>query len=348
MSARVRETGAVFTRNRILIFAGVLVVVIGGTALLLVTRPTAKAPVRSGVLGLSTKNGATAPPSPASSSAPTPIPAPTPSPTVATNASSPATVTSNAPATSNAGQPSGPPACTTVARFATLQVGFTSYLQNATVQATTTILNQGPTCVLTNNTVTANFLASNGTTMHTQTVAVTSNSTWTSNQTLSAVVSWNLQNCATSPCTLQSPGTYTAAVTWPGVKTLNESFNVISLSECQAGDVAVGMTTRTVFSSHQLVTVNGTLTNISNHSCSPDQSTSVIIKDHNGNVVFGEGLDSNSQTWNPGQVLTFPYSWDQTICNGKNCGPAPRGFYTVTLTDPDTGVTTNPLTIQLI
>jgi hypothetical protein len=343
MSVHVRETGAVFTRSRILILAGAAVVLIGGVTVFLVTRTTAKQPVRSGVLGVSTSQGATASPSPGSSSTPTPSPAPTPSPTVATNATSAA-----ARSSTSGGTGSGTPDCTTVARFATLQVGLTTYRQNQTVQTTTGITNNGPTCVHTNKTVTANYLASNGATVNGQTFAVTSSSTWASHQTLSATLNWTLENCATSPCTAVPPGTYTVSVTWPGVKALTESFNVISSTECLASEVGVGMTTRTSFTAGQTVVVNGTLTNLSNHTCAVGQATELIIKNQNGNVVFAEGLgsSSNSQTWNPGQVLTIPYSWNQAICNGT-CVPAPRGKYNVTFTDTDTGVSTGPLTIQL-
>jgi hypothetical protein len=351
MSAHVRETVAVFTRNRILILAGVVVVLIGGTALLLVTRPTAKQPVTSGVLGVSTSSGATSSPSPVASSTPAPTvsPAPTPTPTVATNAaSSPATTSSTTAGTSGSvGHSSGPPACTTVARLATLQVGFTTYRQDETVQATTTIKNLGPTCVLTNNTVTASFLASNGATVNTRTVAVTSSSTWASNQTLSAGLSWNLENCSTTPCSAQPPGTYTLSVTWPGVKALTESFNVISSLTCVESDIAVGIQPMpTSFSSGQAVVVTGTLTNISNHACSANQTTDLIIKDQNGNIVFGAGLgsSSNTQTWNPGQVLTYQFTWNENVCLSKSCVPAPAYF--ITFTDSG-GLTAGPLKITI-
>jgi hypothetical protein len=335
MSARVRETSAMFTRQRVLISAGVagVAVVLIGAVVLLVTRPSATQPVRSGVLGLSTKNGATAPPSPGSSSTPTPTP--TPTPTVASNAASAPATTSAATATGTA---AGPPACTTVARFATLQVGYLTYRQDQTVQATTTITNNGPTCALTNNTVTANFLASNGATVHTQTVGVTSSSTWASNQKLSTVFSWSPQS--------QPTGTYTAVVTWPGVRALQQSFTVTSSGQCLASDVSVSMTTLSSFSSGQPVVVNGTLTNTSDHDCVA-HATSLIIRDHTGAVVFGAGLGAilSNKPWSSGQQLTFQYIWNQTVCKTNSCVPPP--MYGVTFIDSDTGVSTGPLFITL-
>ena len=77
-----------------------------------------------------------------------------------------------------------------------------------------------------------------------------------------------------------------------------------------------------------------------------DFDVATTFTHNNGTVVFGAGLgsSSNSQTWNPGQVLTFNYTWNQRSSGSTEVA---RGFYDVTFIDSDTGVSTVPLTIQL-
>lgn len=108
------------------------------------------------------------------------------------------------------------------------------------------------------------------------------------------------------------------------------------------------MTTGTIYSPGTNVVVNGTLTNNSGHSCANDQTTQVIITDAHGNVVFGAGLgsSSNSTSWPSGTALTYTYTWNQTICNGT-CAPAPAGVYNVVFTDTETHVSTPVLHITL-
>jgi hypothetical protein len=331
MSVRVRETGRMFTRARLAVIAGVVLIALAGALLLFRNAPAAN-PVRSGVLGVSTSGPPAQSPqsTPAGNSSPSSTPAATPT-----------TSGSTTTTTHSSGTTSGTPNCTTVARSATFQIGSRTYSQGDTVEATTTIVNNGPSCKLTNNTVTANYLFGNAV-VHTQTVAVTSATTWSSGQTLAASFTWSLQTCSGAPpCSSPVPGAYTVTATWPGVSVMEQSFTLYSASTCTASDVEVGIanTVPTVASAGSSVVIDGTLTNNSGHTCAVAEATTLVIKDSGGNVVFanGMGASSNSQTWNNNQVLSFPYTWNTS---------AP-GTYEITFTDNTSGISTPPLPITL-